>query len=73
MTTLVTPDDFKDALLGAVPHLRAFARSLCRNQDRADDLVQETLLRAWEHRDGLREGSRLKPWLMTILRNVHYM
>lgn len=73
MTAPASPDPFRDALLAAVPHLRAFARSLCRHQDRADDLVQETLLQAWQHRDSLREADRLKPWLLTILRNAFYL
>lgn len=64
--------DFDRSLLATVPHLRAFARSLCRHQERADDLVQETLLKAWEHRASLRVPERLKPWLFTILRNAFY-
>ena len=40
-------DDVREAMLAAVPNLRAFAISLCGNIDRANDLVQETLLRAW--------------------------
>ena len=53
-----------------VPNLRAFARSLCRNPDEADDLVQETLVKAWKHRASFEPGSNLKAWLFTILRNA---
>ena len=58
-----------DAMLAAVPNLRAYAISLCRNVDLADDLVQETLLRAWAHRDGFEPGTNMSAWLFTILRN----
>jgi len=53
-----------------VPNLRAFARSLCGNADQADDLVQETLVKAWRSRESFAEGSNLKAWLFTILRNT---
>lgn len=66
------PDPFQDALLLAVPHLRVVARALCRHADRADDLVQETLLKAWDARETLLEQECLKPWLQTILRNIYY-
>jgi RNA polymerase sigma-70 factor (ECF subfamily) len=59
-------------LLAAVPELRAFAFSLTSNWDRADDLVQETLLRAWSNKDKFQHGTKLKAWLFTILRNVLY-
>ena len=42
-------EDVRSAMLAAVPSLRAFAISLCGEVDRANDLVQETLLRAWSH------------------------
>lgn len=58
-----------EAMLSAVPTLRAFAMSLCRNVDAADDLVQETLLRAWAHIDSFRPGTNMSAWLFTILRN----
>jgi RNA polymerase sigma-70 factor, ECF subfamily len=57
------------AMLRAVPALRKFAMALSRSADRADDLVQETLLRAITHIDTFRPGSNLDAWLMTILRN----
>ena len=60
----------RDGLLAAVPSLRAFAISLCGNVDRADDLVQETLLRALANIDSFQPGSNLPAWLFTILRNL---
>jgi RNA polymerase sigma-70 factor, ECF subfamily len=57
-------------MLAAVPSLRAFAISLCRNVDRADDLVQEALLRAWGNLDSFQPGTNMSAWLFTILRNV---
>ncbi len=59
-------------LIGAIPHLRAFAISLCGNADRADDLVQETLIRAWAKLSSFTEGTNMIAWLYTILRNVFY-
>ena len=49
--------------------LRAFAVSLCGDKERADDLVQETLFKAWNHLDSFKEGTNLKAWLFTIMRN----
>jgi RNA polymerase sigma-70 factor (ECF subfamily) len=60
----------RDAVLAAVPSLRAFAISLCGNVDRADDLVQETLARALAHIDSFEPGSNMPAWLFTILRNL---
>jgi len=62
----------KDDLLRAVPALRAFAMSLSGNPDRADDLVQETLLKAWSNRTSFTPGTNVSAWLFTILRNVFY-
>ncbi len=59
----------QDALLAAAPGLRNFAISLCGNGDRADDLVQETLLRAIDNIDSFQPGTNLFGWLATILRN----
>jgi RNA polymerase sigma-70 factor, ECF subfamily len=59
-----------DEIIGTVPRLRGFAMSLCRNPDRADDLVQETLLRALSHIDQFRPGTSLPAWLITILQNL---
>src|SRR3954469_15365947 len=62
-------DDVRGAMLAAVPSLRAFAISLCGDVDRANDLVQETLLRAWSHLDSFEPGTNMSAWLFTILRN----
>src|SRR6266581_1241531 len=62
-------DDMREAMLTAVPNLRAFAVSLCGDMDRANDLVQETLLRAWAHQDSFEPGTNMSAWLFTILRN----
>jgi RNA polymerase sigma-70 factor (ECF subfamily) len=60
----------RDAMLSSVPSLRAFAISLCGNVDRADDLVQETLLRAMANIDSFQPGTNMSAWLFTILRNL---
>ena len=64
--------DFKTELLSLVPFLRAFARSLTGNQEAADDLAQETLVKAWQSRSSFIPGTNLKAWLFTILRNQFY-
>src|SRR5476649_1342434 len=64
--------DFKTELLGLVPFLRAFARSLTGNQEAADDLAQETLFKGWESSASFIPGTKLKAWLFTILRNQFY-
>src|SRR5665213_3036309 len=60
----------RKAVLGAVPSLRAFAISLCGTVDRADDLVQETLLRALANIHSFQPGTNMSAWLFTILRNL---
>src|SRR5262245_18969008 len=60
----------KEAMLGAIPSLRAFAISLSGNVERADDLVQETLMRAIAHVDSFEPNSNMPAWLFTILRNL---
>jgi len=64
-----TRDAFSDEVVPAAPTLRAFAISLCGNVDRADDLVQETLVRAFANRDSFTMGTNMMAWLFTILRN----
>lgn len=67
------PDkEFREGLLGLIPFLRAFSRSLCGDREAADDLAQEALAKAWQSRDTFRAGSNLKAWLFTILRNQFY-
>src|SRR3569832_1162530 len=62
-------ESVRKAILGSVPSLRAFAISLCGNVARADDLVQETLLRALASIDSFQPGTNMSAWLFTILRN----
>jgi len=57
-------------LLAALPRLRRYARVLTGDNHRADDLVQETLARAWEKRRLWAAGSDLRAWLFTIMHNV---
>jgi RNA polymerase sigma-70 factor (ECF subfamily) len=60
----------RDTMLSAIPNLRAFAISLSGNVDRADDLVQETILRALANIDSFQPGTNMSAWLFTILRNL---
>src|ERR1700756_585270 len=60
------------AMVRAIPGLRAFAVSLTRNRDRADELVQETLTRAISRISTFEKGTNLDAWLFTILRNSFY-
>jgi RNA polymerase sigma-70 factor, ECF subfamily len=62
--------EVREALLAAIPSLRAFALSLTYNTDRADDLVQETIVRGWKNLDRFEPGTNLRAWLFTILRNA---
>jgi RNA polymerase sigma-70 factor, ECF subfamily len=62
--------DVREVMLTAVPALRAFAISLCGNVDRADDLVQEALLRALGNIGSFEPGTNMSAWLFTILRNL---
>jgi RNA polymerase sigma-70 factor (ECF subfamily) len=62
-------ESVRQAILAAVPSLRAFAISLCGNVDRADDLVQETMLRALANIESFQPGTNMAAWLFTILRN----
>lgn len=65
-------DAFTDEMTASLPALRSFARSLCRQSDMAEDLVQETMVRAWSSRHTFLPGSNFRPWLFTILRNQFY-
>ena len=60
---------FKAELTRLIPALRGYARNLCRDEALADDLVQDTMLRAWAARDRFRAGTSMKAWTHTILRN----
>jgi RNA polymerase sigma-70 factor (ECF subfamily) len=59
-------------IIKLIPALRAFARTFCRNTTDADDLVQETLLKALANIDRFEPGTRMKSWLFTIMRNTFY-
>lgn len=60
---------FKAELAQLIPHLRAFGRSLCGNPDLADDLVQDTMMKAWKSRSQFEMGTSMKGWAFVILRN----
>ena len=63
--------EFKVQLAQVIPHLRAFGRSLSGNRDLADDLVQETLLKAWAARLRFQAGTNMRAWTFIILRNLY--
>lgn len=63
---------FKRSMLAALPNLRAFAVSLTGKHDKADDLVQETIMKAWSKQHLFQPGSNMNAWLFTILRNEFY-
>jgi len=65
-------DQFKQQLTEAIPHLRAFGRSLSGDRDLADDLVQDTLLKAWAARDRFIAGTSMRAWTFVILRNTFF-
>ena len=68
--TALSDEDFKTQLAAVIPQLRAFGRSLSGNRDTGDDLVQETLLKAWAARDRYEAGTNLRAWTFIILRNL---
>ncbi len=63
---------WREDVVAMIPALRAFAWSLCHNGSDADDLVQDTLIKAWTNRDKFELGTNLRAWLFTILRNTYY-
>lgn len=65
-------DSFRADLIQGLPMLRTFAMSLCANEARADDLVEEMLVRAWANRTRFTPGSNFTAWTFTILRNQFY-
>ena len=66
------PDgEFKEQLAQVIPHLRAFGRSVSGSRDLADDLVQETLLKAWAARARFQAGTNMRAWTFIILRNLY--
>mgnify|MGYP000216617710 CR=1 FL=1 len=64
--------DPRDAIIEHLPALRAFALSLTRNGSAADDLVQDTIVKAWSKFASFKPGTNLRAWLFTILRNTFY-
>jgi RNA polymerase sigma-70 factor, ECF subfamily len=72
MDSGVSDHNVAEEMVSLVPQLHSFARSLCRDGVRADDLVQEALLRAFDNIQRFKPGTNLKAWLFTILRNEHY-
>ncbi|RVU18675.1 sigma-70 family RNA polymerase sigma factor [Methylobacterium oryzihabitans] len=65
-------DSFRDDLIAAAPALRRFALTLTANAARADDLVQDTMLKAWQNQNRFEDGTNLNAWLFTIMRNAFY-
>lgn len=63
---------WKQDIIALIPALRAFAWSLSHNASDADDLVQDTLIKAWTNRDKFEPGTNLRAWMFTILRNTYY-
>ena len=69
---IALPDaEFKAQLAQVIPHLRAFGRSVSGSRDLADDLVQETLMKAWAARARFQAGTNMRAWTFIILRNLY--
>ena len=64
--------DFRRAMEATLPELRSFARSLVRNHEAADDLVQDTMMKAWAARDRFQGGTSFRAWTFVICRNLFY-
>jgi RNA polymerase sigma-70 factor (ECF subfamily) len=62
----------RQAIVAMMPQLRVFARSLAHNPATADDLVQDTIVKTLANIESFREGSNLRAWMFTILRNTFY-
>jgi len=63
---------FRTELVALIPHLRAFARTLCGDPTAADDLAQDAMLKAWDARQSFEMGTNMKAWTFMILRNQFY-
>ncbi|MFO1119271.1 MAG: sigma-70 family RNA polymerase sigma factor [Rhodospirillales bacterium] len=72
MTEVPASTDVKVLIIDIIPSLRAFARTLVNDRDRADDLVQETVLKALSNLDRFQIGTNIRAWLFTILRNSFF-
>ena len=68
----MSSSDPREELVEHLPAMRAFAISLTRNSAIADDMVQDTLVKAWTNIDKFQQGTNLRAWLFTILRNTFY-
>jgi RNA polymerase sigma-70 factor (ECF subfamily) len=66
----LSDNEFKALLGSVIPHLRAYGRSLSGNPDLADDLTQDTMVKAWASRDRFERGTSIKAWTFVILRNT---
>lgn len=62
----------RSELVRTIPNLRAFALSLCKDKSKADDLVQDALTKAWANFHKFEEGTNLRAWVFTIMRNEFY-
>jgi RNA polymerase sigma-70 factor (ECF subfamily) len=73
-TTPTTSNDaqFQRELVALIPHMRAFARSMCGDFSHAEDLAQEAVLKAWQSRGSFTPGTNMKAWTFMILRNQFY-
>lgn len=69
---LTAPAGVRDEIIILLPNLRAFARSLTRDSALSDDLVQDTIVKAWSHIETFEIGTDLRAWLFKILRNSYY-
>jgi RNA polymerase sigma factor (sigma-70 family) len=67
----LSDSEFKAQLAAVIPHLRAFGRSISGSRDLADDLVQETLMKAWAARLRFQAGTNMRAWTFIILRNLY--
>ncbi|MFO1239742.1 MAG: sigma-70 family RNA polymerase sigma factor [Sphingomonadaceae bacterium] len=63
---------FRDQLVDLLPSLRAFSRGLCGHREMADDLAQDTVMRAWAARASYLQGSNFRAWMFMIMRNQFY-
>ena len=70
---ITDPDTiFRDQLVALLPSLRAFARGLCGHREMADDLAQDTMMRAWAARTSYTQGTNFRAWMFMIMRNQFY-
>lgn len=72
LTKTATPAHPRDEIINYLSSLRAFAISLTGSTAAADDLVQDTIVKAWTHIDKFQAGTNMQAWLFTILRNTFY-